>query len=449
MAKYTDEMLIEEAKRLYKENGFLTSKLINEKSLYCSSTFVKRFGSVENVCVKLGLSDTKILNNKEYKKYIEEFKNDNKNIVKNNKCRKVFINNLPLTGRYINWKNSIGYKIHFIYDDKEGDFLIKGYNSKKDKGTLIIEYKNKEFECKTGDMLESKISKIVNFDEDLFHYKIGEIITNKNGSIQVIDRLFIPKTTQSGRVKYIKYKCLDCGNVDKIYESNLKKGYGCPKCAKIKKRKRYVEEKYKEVKKYIESLGMELLSKEYKGTHDNLKVRCKCGNIFERTLSIFKGTQNRKGIHECPKCHGITVNTYESVKENLHNHKIELISDTYKNNSSKLKIKYSECGHEMERRYSDIIKNYKCPKCNRKGYGRDTEQLRKEIKEMTGGEYELLSEYKNSITKVKIRHNKCGTIYETTSHNFLDNNCRCPKCSMSKGENMFKKLLMRNNIKFE
>ena len=43
--------------------------------------------------------------------------------------RKVFLENLPRkrTGNFIDWKNCVGYKVHFIYDNIEGDLEIIDY----------------------------------------------------------------------------------------------------------------------------------------------------------------------------------------------------------------------------------------------------------------------------------------------------------------------------------
>lgn len=46
---------------------------------------------------------------------------------------------------------------------------------------------------------------------------------------------------------------------------------------------------YSEVKSYIESFGCELLSKVYKNTNSNLKIKCCCGRVFQRSLDNFRG----------------------------------------------------------------------------------------------------------------------------------------------------------------
>jgi len=57
-----------------------------------------------------------------------------------------------------------------------------------------------------------------------------------------------------------------------------------------------------------------------------------------------------------------------------------------------------------------------------------TEQFSKEVKEMTNGEYEVLGEYQNNKTKIKIKHITCGNVYEVRPNDFQQG-YRCPKCS--------------------
>lgn len=59
-----------------------------------------------------------------------------------------------------------------------------------------------------------------------------------------------------------------------------------------------------------------------------------------------------------------------------------------------------------------------------------TEQFKKEMSNIVGEEYEVLGEYKNANTKVKIRHNICGIEYEVSPSSFLNNGRRCKVCSI-------------------
>jgi hypothetical protein len=55
--------------------------------------------------------------------------------------------------------------------------------------------------------------------------------------------------------------------------------------------------------------------------------------------------------------------------------------------------------------------------------------------------------YKNTHTKIKIKHNKCGNIYEQTPGNHLSGQY-CPYCCSSKGEKIIRKWLIEHNIRF-
>lgn len=59
------------------------------------------------------------------------------------------------------------------------------------------------------------------------------------------------------------------------------------------------------------------------------------------------------------------------------------------------------------------------------------EEFQKEVYEACGNEYTLLSPYRGSNKRVKIRHNVCGTVYEVIAANFLRGN-RCNVCQSKK-----------------
>ena len=64
----------------------------------------------------------------------------------------------------------------------------------------------------------------------------------------------------------------------------LKYGYNiCKESDNVNKQDRYIE-----VKNFIESKGNKLISTEYKNNKVNLKIQCKCGEIFNRTFGDFK-----------------------------------------------------------------------------------------------------------------------------------------------------------------
>lgn len=50
------------------------------------------------------------------------------------------------------------------------------------------------------------------------------------------------------------------------------------------------------------------------------------------------------------------------------------------------------------------------------------------VKELTGDEYEVLSEYISAKTPIVIKHNNCGHVYNVSPSNFLSGK-RCPQCN--------------------
>lgn len=56
-----------------------------------------------------------------------------------------------------------------------------------------------------------------------------------------------------------------------------------------------------------------------------------------------------------------------------------------------------------------------------------TKQFKQEVYDLVGDEYTVLGEYKNSKTKVLMKHNKCNTEWKVVPNNFL-RGTRCPNC---------------------
>lgn len=96
-----------------------------------------------------------------------------------------------------------------------------------------------------------------------------------------------------GYKKKVKLKC-KCGNefettVEKFVLRNKRQ---CNECGlqRVYDSNRYTTE---EVRKFIEQNNCELISKEYKGITDEIKVKCSCGEIFTTTFDYFKNGNKR------------------------------------------------------------------------------------------------------------------------------------------------------------
>ena len=79
----------------------------------------------------------------------------------------------------------------------------------------------------------------------------------------------------------------------------------------------------------------------------------------------------------------------------------------------------------------------------------DRDKFKKKFLETSNSEYELLTEYQKSTIKVKVKHLKCGHIYEVTPNKWL-NGRRCPNCIVtSHGEIKIANLLENLNCNFK
>ena len=109
----------------------------------------------------------------------------------------------------------------------------------------------------------------------------------------------------------------------------------------------------------------------------------------------------------------------------------------YIDSATKIKVKHNKCGFEYNVVPAIFLSGKRCPKCAG-NIRKDTEQFKQEVFDLIGDEYTVLDEYKNALTKIKIKHNKCGYEYEVTPASFLSGR-RCPKCAgtMKKNTELF------------
>ena len=174
------------------------------------------------------------------------------------KVRKVFLDDLPrkegigaLKGKtVIDWKNSVGCKVRFIYDDIEGEIEILNYGLKI--GYITIGYKNKIIDIRPADFSKGKLGSLLKKYTKDFKIEIGQIFKDDKRDIVIIDRKYSREQCnpdKQDRVYYAnkklyKYKCnkcgFDCGECYKqgkhlneywIPENTILKGHGCPVCS--------------------------------------------------------------------------------------------------------------------------------------------------------------------------------------------------------------------------
>lgn len=141
--------------------------------------------------------------------------------------RKVFLDDLPRWGEHgkakkgtINWRQSVGCKVKFIYDDIKGEIEIVNYASKH----ISIKYKECVVKTKTDSLLRGKIGQALHYAGDI-----------KIGGQKAIEYVNDITTTNPELVKYFQGGY----NEAKLYtyQSNVAIKLVCPDCGRISHKK--------------------------------------------------------------------------------------------------------------------------------------------------------------------------------------------------------------------
>lgn len=98
----------------------------------------------------------------------------------------------------------------------------------------------------------------------------------------------------------------------------------------------------------------------------------------------------------------------------------------YVNIRTKIKMKHNKCGYIYEQLPSSILKGSKCPKCLKYNI-KSTDEVKREIYDLVGNEFIMIGEYKGAKDKIKLKHNKCGGIFYKNLYDFKQSRA-CPKC---------------------
>lgn len=234
----------------------------------------------------------------------------------NNKLieKKVFLDNLPIiqNGRgrgHIDWTNSIGKKVRFVYGDIKGELLITGY-IKGNCGKIVVQYENNPetevfvYNFKKADIKVALLGKSKTTD---FKFELKENLIDDNRNITIIDRKRT-KDKRGIRRNYYKYKCNKCGfNCGKHWNTKEEKykdelwieentlithNIGCSCCAS-----RIVVENINSIYKtdpwMIPFIGEECAKTHTHSSRDKIYPLCSdCGKFKETPIAIWVIYQN-------------------------------------------------------------------------------------------------------------------------------------------------------------
>lgn len=119
----------------------------------------------------------------------------------------------------------------------------------------------------------------------------------------------------------------------------------------------------------------------------------------------------------------------------------------YKNSSKKVTMFHEECGKEYEQAPSRFLMGRRCHNCS-SSVRLTKEIIQSRLDDKFPGKYTILSEYKNSTTKIKVKNNKCGHEYSIKQQDLLSGR-DCFECHGSKKytQKEFKDMFKQKGLK--
>ena len=232
----------------------------------------------------------------------------------------------------------------------------------------------------------------------------------------------------------------ECGNTFMMEPVSFtrKDGYRCPHCS-LKNRSKTNEQFT--VEAYDKLGGEYTILEEYINARKKIMIRHnKCGKEY-----LAKPSKILEGFGRCRDCKDYQVDLIGYIKEHA-NDEYELL-DSYRGYHVRVRMKHKKCGYEYMVMPSNFIdKESRCPMCQ--GLRITSEMFEDKFQKLHGGEYTLLSKYKNAKTKVVVRHEECGTEYSVLSNGIMGKN-RCPICISSIGELAIKGFLDEIGVKYK
>ena len=149
----------------------------------------------------------------------------------------------------------------------------------------------------------------------------------------------------------------------------------------------------------------------------------------------------------CPKCSGLIKLTHEEFVNKMKQVNFNIeVLGEYINSRTKIKVRCRVDGYEWSASPNNLLRGYGCPKCSKKIKNKTTEYFKQELKKINS-DIEILGEYKGNDVKIKCRCLNDNYIWYTTPSILLSGS-GCPKCNISKGEKRIMKFLNNKNIMY-
>lgn len=169
-----------------------------------------------------------------------------------------------------------------------------------------------------------------------------------------------------------------------------------------------------------------------------VKIRIFHNTCQREFLSSPDNFLNNK--RRCPHCFRRFKKTQEQFVQEIHN----LVGDEYTilsqyiNTNTHVKIKHNTCGYVYLVKPGNFLTGYRCPIHQHDTTRKTHEQFIQEVFDLVGDEYTVKEKYISSGKKIKLLHKKCGNIIHISPQHFLHNR-RCVICFRERQRKIIRK----------
>ncbi|MGI5906710.1 MAG: hypothetical protein ACOX85_10715, partial [Candidatus Pararuminococcus gallinarum] len=256
----------------------------------------------------------------------------------------------------------------------------------------------------------------------LKHNELVEAIRGKGMDFAVLDDYVSTRTR-------LRFLCGKCGQEFLRTPTTILKDMACPYCKKLEEIRQRAREKYgesyeilgpyKDIRTPIAIHHRTCGTTYYKLPPDLFKTGCPTCGKKERSLHTSQ-TRIRKGLEK-----------FKALLPLIEARGYTFVGEECRGLGKTNAFLCSHCGEIWMTTANHIIsgRDHICTSpCKKK----TQEEFLKQVEDLVGGEYSVLTEYTNAFTPVKIRHNLCGHEYMVAPAHFTSTGRRCPVCSRKK-----------------
>lgn len=198
----------------------------------------------------------------------------------------------------------------------------------------------------------------------------------------------------------------------------------------------------------FDTIVKDLVGEEYTFL-EGYRNNCEKTEVIHNTCGYRYGVRPKDFIrgNRCLRCFRAnqrrSPETYREDFDTIMGNDYVLLSE-YTHSREPIKFLHVPCGRAVMRRADNLYQSCMgCLYCTNKGFTKSHEEFVSQVTTRYGNIYEVLGEYVNNKTPIRIRHNVCGKVTRMAPNNLLraKNHSSCGYCSQSSGEQAVKRAL--------